>query len=115
MESSASFGCFQKTNRSQKMRVEEIACHNIMTTIPVFQRQKSNTDITLLAGPPACWMQIAYRIFANWFKFQNGMQAACWCASVASSAAADCALWRAITPKADDSELLNNQPLEVWA
>lgn len=51
----------------EKKRLQETACHNIMTTIPVFQGQKAGADSTLLAHPSTCWMQIAHSSFANRF------------------------------------------------
>lgn len=58
---------FAENQQIKEKRLQETACHNIMTTIPVFQGQKAGADSTLLAHPSTCWMQIACSSFANWF------------------------------------------------
>lgn len=73
--------CRKPTHQRNK-RLQEKACHNIMTTIPVFQRQKGSADTTLLEHLSTCWMQRANSTVPTGFNFKTWMHTARWCAAI---------------------------------
>lgn len=103
--SSATMGGCEKPQTDKRIkRQQETVCHNIMTTISIFSESKRQQRHLFICGERPVSQHIA-----KWFSFhnRNAQSQVVHCKSV-SSAAVDCAFRKTISPKSNESHLLNN-------
>lgn len=101
-------------------RLQETACNNITTKIPVFQRQKPRADVTTVAHPSTIMMQKAETQLSGTlptlFNFIARMHTARWCtAIVPAQLLQTVSSGKSFLPKTNESHLLNSlTPVCCW-